>query len=428
MVTNVAQLIISLGSGALIARALGPEGKGQLFLILQIASMGGLLLSLGLGPSYQYHLGKERFSRAALISHCFFQIGLIAVILWAAYSFGLEGLRVITGQSLSNGLIAATLGLVVLNVATLTFGCLLMGMPDGVRRGSLYSVIGGGVYIGALGTILVGLKWGIVGALCATAAGWIVRTLFVMRPVMDGAWIDLAWPDAKMSRVLLGYGMGSLMGNLMLTSVLRIDTFILNIYGGAAAVGIYSVAVSTGELLLLIPGAIGVAFFPYLTALKPEDQVDAMCFVARANLILGLIGSVALAALGYPFLLVVFGGRFTSAFVPLLWLLPGLIAMTVNYSYANFFSSRGEPMLNASIFGIGAVLNIGINLMLIPRFGITGAAIASSVAYSAISFGFIFLIGKRTGASFHELAVPKISDIGQIARKLGALVLEKVDA
>jgi O-antigen/teichoic acid export membrane protein len=205
----------------------------------------------------------------------------------------------------------------------------------------------------------------------------------------------------------------------MLTTVLRIDTFLVNTYLGPGSLGIYSVAVAVGEFLLMVPSAVGVALFPYLTSADEKTQMDTIGMVARMTVILSSAGCLGLALVGYPAILVLFGRRFAGAYIPLLALLPGLIAMSIVYAFANFFSSRGEPIVNFFVFGVATLVNILANVVLLPRFHVVGASIASSVAYGIIAIMFVVLVRARTGMSVRELIIPRTEDLKVIGAWLG---------
>jgi O-antigen/teichoic acid export membrane protein len=86
------------------------------------------------------------------------------------------------------------------------------------------------------------------------------------------------------------------------------------------------------------------------------------------------------------------------------------MAMTVNYSYSNYFSSIGKPLVGAYIFISGLIINIVLNLVLIPKIGISGAAISSSITYVCVTIGFAIKIIKLENLPIREFMIPKLSD------------------
>ena len=101
----------------------------------------------------------------------------------------------------------------------------------------------------------------------------------------------------------------------------------------------------------------------------------------RFSAALVLLGSLALA-LVVPWLLpVLYGAAYAPAVLPFLLLLPGTAAISVYNIVEPFFQSRGQPHLPLVITVVGVLANGIATLLLIPRYGMVGAAIGSSFAY-----------------------------------------------
>jgi O-antigen/teichoic acid export membrane protein len=189
--------------------------------------------------------------------------------------------------------------------------------------------------------------------------------------------------------------------------------------------GIYSASVSVSELLLLVPSAIGLALFPHLISSEHEARVQAMCKIGRMSLILGVVGSIFLVVVAYPFIILVFGVKFSRAFVPTLLLLPGLVAMTLNYAYSNYLFSIGKPFVAAKIFAIGLISNIVLNWTLLKTYGINGAAFFSSLTYTLTTIGFILVILKNDKTlKLKDIIIPNNDDVKYILRKI-PLILKR---
>ena len=118
------------------------------------------------------------------------------------------------------------------------------------------------------------------------------------------------------------------------------------------------------------------------------------------------------------FILVVFGEKFIDSFVPTLFLLPGLVAMTLNYSYVNYINSIGKPIISAKIFLFGIIVNIILNIFL-KSLGVKGAAIFSSITYCIITIGFVLAILKENKEiKFKDIIIPNKEDFSYITIKL----------
>jgi O-antigen/teichoic acid export membrane protein len=422
--SNIVLLVVSIGTGMVVARVLGPEGKGQFHLALQFVSILGLLFSMGLGASYQFHIRKEIFSRKAIADHFAVFMAVVIILLSLIVLFGLDSLHLVTANAFDDEVMVAVIGLIILNTFALNAAGILMAEPDGVKVASLFGVMSGLTYLLLIVGLIAFAGYGVMGALFSFGLALIVKTSAAAKVVAVAV---LAKGEALyfgVSKKVFSYGFFALIGNLMMAGLLRFDFFAINIYLDLVSVGIYSVSVAMAELMLLVPTAIGVALFPSLTSASVHDQLSAMCLVARLSTVLGVLSAIVLAALSQTFIVLLFGAQFESAYIPLLFLLPGLVAFTVVYSYANFFSSRGQPSINALVFASCLLVNIALNITLIPDYGLNGAAIASSVAYviAAISFTTIVLVRERSITLFHLL--PRFSDIQYLLHEL-KIVLSK---
>lgn len=417
---NVVLLLVSLATGVLTARWLGPAGRGEFYLVLQFAALAGLLLSFGLGPAYQYHLRKGDYTPAAVVAHILVQLALLAAALGAACWLAMPLLRYATAAQLPDRLLIAAAALTFLTVASLYFGSSAMGLDGGVRFNSVVNAVAGVAYVLLLGGVLLLLGGSVLGALLAFGVSLLIRALAPVILLLRHAREPLGPLPRGMSGALFAYGFGSLLGNVMLSSVLRIDTFLVNAYAGPAAVGVYSIAVAVGELLLMLPAAAGVALFPHLTAQPDDDQVRLAARVARLSVLLSAAAAAVIAAAGYPLIWLLYGGRYLAAFVALLWLLPGLVAMTTVYAYANLYSGRGRPMVNAALFGLGTAVNVALNLLLIPRYGIDGAAAASSLSYLLIAAGFVLAVRREARVPLRSLWLARRDDLDGLLARLPA--------
>jgi O-antigen/teichoic acid export membrane protein len=115
---------------------------------------------------------------------------------------------------------------------------------------------------------------------------------------------------------------------------------------------------------------------------------------------LALAAVVLMSAAG-PLIRGIYGREFLGAVRPLMLLVPGVVAWGAGRILAQFISyNAGRPHLCTVVALVGAVLNIAGNLYSIPRWGLSGAAVASSLSYAA-TFGLMavtFVSLKHQGA------------------------------
>ena len=191
----------------------------------------------------------------------------------------------------------------------------------------------------------------------------------------------------------------------------RVDLFLLAALAvGAFDIGLYAVGVSVVAQLRLVPGAIGVAVLPQLAGATDAEAARLTAAVIRPTALLMTVTAVALAPIGAIAIPRIFGAEYDAAVPPFLLLLPGVAAVGVSRVLARYFAAihklRGLLVLGASVL----VLNVVLNLVLIPRYGIEGAAVASLVSYSAEAIALAAMFLSASGQTVREALLPRASD------------------
>jgi len=187
----------------------------------------------------------------------------------------------------------------------------------------------------------------------------------------------------------------------------RIDLFIVEAFGSLSATGVYAIAVTVTELLWFISSSVSAAAYGRIGQPDREAAAKLTVRLMHFNLAVLLIASpllVGLSAWGLPRVL---GEPYADAVPLMLWLLPGVwaygCASTLSAYYTNFL---GKPRLSAAVAGASLLINVGACLVLVPRLGATGAAIATSLSYGlAITWG-LALFRRHAGLRWRDLLRP----------------------
>jgi O-antigen/teichoic acid export membrane protein len=121
-------------------------------------------------------------------------------------------------------------------------------------------------------------------------------------------------------------------------------------------------------------------------------------------------------AVSRPFILLVFGPALLASVVPLWLLLPGIVTLTPAKVISSYLSGIGKPYYSAYISGGTVILTIALDLVLIPRFGIAGAAAASSVVYTCTAVASVTIFMRESGAGLIDTLVVQTSDFARYRR------------
>jgi O-antigen/teichoic acid export membrane protein len=216
-------------------------------------------------------------------------------------------------------------------------------------------------------------------------------------------------PSWSLLHESIAFGARSWAGSISAFLNARVDQTIMGLISSEQSLGIYAVAVNASEIVLYLPGAVAVALIPAIAASPPKDRLFQTLRIARIVLMLTLVSVIMAALAGWFLIPPVFGDAYRGSVGPFLWLLPGALG----YASLRIFNSAllaSDSPTRASI-GPTAALATGVafDLILIPMYGATGAAIAATLAFFA---GGLTAVAAHRGRSRYHLGqlVPKRDD------------------
>lgn len=410
-VGNASIAIASLVLGILTARHLGPEGRGQYYLAVQIMATGALVMSVGMGQAYQYYLTTGALTKSSAVSHMLKQTALVSLLTLAVVAFAGPILRATGLDSLPAGVVYACVVGIVTSVAVIFCNAVLMSSDGGIRRITALNVSASVMNVLALSALVLFGWAGVYGALLAYFLGMFVRLIPAVGMAMAGVTINFDDRWYATTRQLARYSVASFVFTLMVALVFRIDAFIVGSMLGFDDLGKYSISVAFAELALMLPSSIGTALFASLPRHTEADRVSQLQVTTRYVVLLTALICAALAAISSPLVRGLMGEAYSAAVAPLLILLPGVVAMATNYVFANFFAGSGSPHAGAGVFAFGLVVNVCANFLLIPVLGINGAALASSISYIGISVAFYLLVRRTHQLAASAVFLPRLQDV-----------------
>ena len=234
--------------------------------------------------------------------------------------------------------------------------------------------------------LVVALDGGVVAALAAWTIANVVTALVALYATRD-LWRPFHLPRIADETSRLLARLAATMGAVQVINLVsyRIELFVLDRHEGLADVGIYSIAMQAAEAMWLVSAALANA----VTApvVHEDDDRTAARLVGRSA-VRGLVltaGVAAIVGLAAPFVIpFALGEDFERADRPLLLLLPGIVAYApVTILVVYLAVRRGRPGLSLAVSVAAMVVTLAAALVLIPRHGVSGAAVASTLGYAA---------------------------------------------
>jgi len=209
------------------------------------------------------------------------------------------------------------------------------------------------------------------------------------RLARKGFFGSFAPPSVQLARRVGAYGMRGQVGGVMSQLNLRLDFILLTVLTGPAVLGVYAVASKFAELIRVLGMALQYVFYPKFARDTPMRAVDnARRLLPRA----GLLSASVLIPLWISAGFVIpafYGSAFASAVTPTRIILLGLAFDGIAGVISASLYGLARPGLNSCAMGAGLVVTLVLDLTLIPRFGATGAAIASAAAYTTTTVALV---------------------------------------
>jgi len=426
MLTYLADGALAFATGILIARALGPGGRGAYGLFVVSAAFGQLLLGLGVGNAAIYYVNKRELSVRDVVS----AMHVMTLFALAVTSAAIAIMIPFVDDDLFGGgvspwlLIAAVPALLYWNLMRLALQAesrfVALGVSTVSQQALLVTAVavltaGGDPTTAQVVTCLV----------VATAAAGVLSLALVGPRYLDLA--QVARPRIATLRKLAGFGLQGETGNLLQLLNYRLDQYIVRAYVGLAGVGIYAVSASMTEAIFVMANTVALVLLPRLTA--DEDEAHWIApLAARNTMLIAGIGAVALAILAPVLVPLAFGDRYEDSVRPLWLLLPGTVALSGSKVLTSYIFSKGQPLVNTGITVVSLVVTVTADLLLIPWLDVNGAAIASSLAYGAHFAVALLVYGRISGRSPIVALVPGREDVRlyhDAARSLMARVFRR---
>jgi O-antigen/teichoic acid export membrane protein len=404
-------LVVFQASAIVVARSLGPTGKGLASLLALIITVVIMAVDLGLTSAGVYFVGRRKYSAQSVVS-TFLAVGALTGI---AAALALGGLR----YRLAGLIFGGRYDELILILAIGGPAALLYNWLSGVLRGqerivavSCVNVIGAAAGLSALVLALYALHLGtasIVWGMNATAVLGLVACAYLLS--RQGIRFNLKL-DRALIRDCVGYGLRGQVGQILQFINYRFDLLVVNYFLGIASVGIYGVGAGVAQLIWQIPNSLSFALYSRVSSVSRDEGNAITHKVARQSMLLSLLAALLLIPAGYVGVPLLFGESFRPAIVATWLLLPGVVALSYYKTLGVHMAGQGHPEYYSYGAATSAVVTLTLDFLLVPRIGINGAAIASSVAYTLSAAICVYWFVRTTGmTNVARLFVPEASDL-----------------
>lgn len=403
---NLVRAATGFAAGIIVARSLGPDGRGQFAFVTTAVALGVLVTNLGVTNG----LVEARAKRDRSIASLYGAAGCIGVGVGSAAAAVFLLAYLLLGDPLFTDIPrSAALWVTALVPVSLTLQhWTAVGYIDSrVREFNLASLAGSVFFLISVAAMaaLAHLD------LSSTVSLWGVSVLVPIVLVVRRRHLDFGLQARAAARDVLRFGSRVNVATLATVITWRLDVFLVQWLRGSEELGFYAVAVSVAEALLILGTAARVSLVPSQSRPEREGLQMLLARVSRLMAFGSLLIACSAVLLAKPLVLGLYGEEFRPAVAAVVWLVPGIGALVVQGPLADFLLTEGR-IAGVTVAALTAlVLNVALDVLFLPRFGFVVASMASTAAYLTSAVLLIAIFSRETGLTVREVLIPRRGDL-----------------
>jgi O-antigen/teichoic acid export membrane protein len=401
-------LLFSIGGTIVVARTLGPAGRGAIAVAFSVTLLLIQFGSFGLQSANPYFIARDQGTLPRVIANSVWMAFAIGVVL-IAIGIGVKALF----PAVLRGLDWIDVIVVLAGIPAALLSTLLQSVLLAEGRMVAYNAVE--ITVAAL--TFIGLTIGLVafdlGVLYAITVmvSLNVAAAFTYFLLVRHHGPRLRTPAPKLAKQMLRYGFRIYLATLLAYAVGRVNLLLVNVYLGSSAAGQYSVGISLADGMHLLPAVVALNLFPRIARGDPHERSAAV--FRSLSLLYALLCLVTIPLAG-PGIHLLYGSKFDPAVGVYLWLLPGIFAYGMLNVLSYHFAGRGFPLEALLIWLPGMALNLLLVFAFVPSGGINVAALAATLSYIVILVMHMRLFAKESGG--YRSLIPRPRETIQLSR------------
>lgn len=390
--SRVLKSLIGLVTLPIVIRLLGAESYGDYAFLMSVFGFMMLFVSPPITEGVQKFIAEDRTVDRwqELVAGFYFKLGVLLALLGSlgvllGTASGFVGRMLSPKFEVFFYFLAAMVVVIQLQnfMRHTLLGLGLEAVTETVGVIGMVVMRGGGIVLAALGFGVVGF---LVSEIVATTLMFLVG-FWVLRKRITGAALLRSKPQAP-TREFLSFNGFNIVTVVLMVSLFHVDIVMLRLLKDGSTTGYYKAALVLAEYIWIVPRALETLMLHSASRLWSQDQVEKISslsssltryvFLATSLLAIGLV------VLADSFVPLYFGADFDPSIAALVYLMPGAIGFALARPLYGINKSSGRLVPVTAALSVAAVFNAGANYLLIPVYGLTGAAAATSVSYGSM--------------------------------------------
>lgn len=405
-------ILIGLLYQAVLARTLGPAGRGSFEASMLFGSLLFLIFNVGAEMSVIYLISSNRLSAVGGITNGLFYVLLISIL-----AIGIGALLVVFPSHLLGGMYSKAtptiLYLGLLAGAATLMAQTVMAITSALKYFKVYSAMMMADRAMGLTFIVlfaVFMDIGVASALLAIIFSKLL--IMIISLVIYGRRLRAKWelPTPSALRAFFSYGSRFYAGNLSNQINFRFGPLILLLFATQAELGFYGQALAIALYFMVLPDALYTIFLPRASE-NAEQMVKTFAQTGRVILLYSILILVGVQLFSKIFFELVLSKSFLPS-VPLFKILVlGFAARAFGKAYEPYLVGTDRPGKVSLAVAAGAVTNILLLFVLMPELGVEGAAWALVGNYCVSTVIIVSIFMSTTGLGFWRSLMPNRDDV-----------------
>ena len=404
-------------TSVIVARAVGPEGKGILALLAGVTVVLTSLATPGIasGAAAIYH--QRRFEPRAVVGSAIALTALSAALVLGAYAAAGDAFaRLLLSDRDLAGVDPLWIVIAVAAVgpaALSALGDVILVVENAMRVYAWRTAVTGLLGLALTWVLTFQLDMGLTGVLVSQPlsllcglgmlAVWMRRQPHLRTLRMSGA----------AAGAVLRVGVQQYALGVIALIAKRVDIFLIARLLSVEEAGYYAAALLIPQILIGIPRA---TMWPLVASFAGSSTADPQLLARASRIQVFVLALMTLALLPVASVLVrvMFGDAFAPAAAPLRWALAGVCATPVTISINAFLTARGRPGLSIASAVTGTGVQIALTLLLIRTWGSAGSAAALSANYVTTAAVQLLVVRAERAVSARAMLVPTREDLEHV--------------
>ncbi|WP_455392249.1 flippase [[Eubacterium] cellulosolvens] len=404
-ISKIMEAVVALVFSIILARLLGKDLYGLIASTIGVAAVIGLFAKLGITEAsakfISEHLAKEERAKLknVIYSTALLEVTLGAITAIICFIFA-EPLATMVFHKPQ---LVTTLKIIAGMIFLVALTNIFTGIFLGYYKMELFAIanISGNITRLIVSITLVWLGYGLLGAVTGFVVGAAVNSLLGLSLYLVSVHPTLSKTKMKSISVkpeikkLIGFGIPIIITAGMMIIYQWTDTLCLTAFTEVRYISWYNIAFGMVAMTLIFSQTLNTSFFPIVSELHAKKKAKSirMAYISLTKLLAHLMNIliISMMALAPQIIVLLYGTDYLPALIPFLILALWGLIRPYNVLSGAIPIGMGKPQINAKVAVVTAASNLGLNLTLIPFFGMLGAAVATTISYLVGTFAMVII-------------------------------------